>query len=138
MASCLGSACLAIGYCHDGSPCHTAMGEAYTTPNGAVLLIVPVLLAYSQSSRNHSLTPLLAHKVAASCYPKEWKQFFRFSLLKHAHTCAFTYETIWDCFVGSTQLPFLMHTSEIPQKLQHKLLLLTFVIWFTFELLSQL
>ena len=31
-----------------------------------------------------------------------------------------------------------MCTLEIPQKLQHKLLLLTFVIWFTFEFLSQL
>ena len=38
--------------------------------------------------------------------------------------------------VGSTQVPFLMRTLEIPQKLQHKFLLLTFVI-FTFELPSQ-
>ena len=40
--------------------------------------------------------------------------------------------------VGSTQVPFLMCTLEIPQKLQHKFLLLTFVICFTLELLSQL
>ena len=37
--------------------------------------------------------------------------------------------------VGSTQVHFLMCALEIPQKWQHKLLLLTLVIWFTIDLL---
>ena len=43
-------------------------------------------------------------------------------------------KSIWDRIfmfinVGSTQVPFLACTLEIPQKLQQKFLLLTFVIW---------